>query len=94
MSINLNHSIYGAQFNAFRDLASQANLAQDTLVSIDEAGRGKGLLNEAGERRKIVVKKGDTIRPLFGRSARALPTPPIPLPTRSGTTSGSGWRRW
>ncbi len=51
MSINLNHSIYGAQFSAFRDLASQANLAQDTLVSIDEAGRGKGLLNEAGERR-------------------------------------------
>ena len=68
MSINLNHSIYGAQFSAFRDLANQASLAQDTLVSIDEAGRGKGLLNEAGERRKIVVKKGDTIRPLFGRS--------------------------
>ena len=68
MSINLNHSIYGAQFSAFRDLASQASLAQDTLVSIDEAGRGKGLLNEAGESRRIVVKKGDTIRPLFGRS--------------------------
>ena len=68
MAINLNHSIYGAQFNAFRDLANQANLNQDTLVSVDEAGRGKGLLNESGESRKIVVKKGDTIRPLFGRA--------------------------
>lgn len=67
MAINLNHSIYGAQFSAFRDLASQVSLTQDTLVSVDEAGRGKGLLNEAGESWKIVVKKGDTIRPLFGR---------------------------
>ena len=68
MAINLNDSLYGAQFNAFRNLANDASLSQDTLVSVDEAGRGKGLLNQAGERRTIVVKKGDTIRPLFGRS--------------------------
>ena len=68
MAINLNDSMYGAQFSVFRELASQANLTQDTLVSVDEAGRGKGLLNQNGERRTIVVKNGDTIRPLFGRS--------------------------
>ena len=37
-------------------------------MSVDEAGRGKGLLDQDGERRTIVVKNGDTIRPLFGRS--------------------------
>ena len=68
MAINLNDSMYGAQFSVFRELASQANLTQDTLVSVDEAGRGKGLLGQNGERRTIVVKNGDTIRPLFGRS--------------------------
>ena len=68
MAINLNDSLYGAQFNVFRNLANDASLSQDTLVSVDEAGRGKGLLNQDGEKRTIVVKKGDTIRPLFGRS--------------------------
>ena len=68
MAINLNDSLYGAQFNAFRNLANDASLSQDTLVSVDEAGRGKGLLNQNGEKRTIVVKQGDTIRPLFGRS--------------------------
>ncbi len=64
MAINLDN----AQFRAFRALADDAKLGQDTLVSVDGSGRGKGLLNEAGESRRIVVKKGDTIRPLFGRS--------------------------
>ena len=68
MAINLNDSLYGAQFNVFRNLANDASLSQDTLVSVDEAGRGKGLLNQDGEKRTIVVKKGDTIRPLFGRN--------------------------
>ena len=68
MAVNLNDSLYGAQFRAFQALADDAKLGQDTLVSVDGSGRGKGLLNEAGESRRIVVKKGDTIRPLFGRS--------------------------
>ena len=73
MAINLNDSLYGAQFSAFRQLANQAGLAQDTLVSIDEAGRGKGLLNQNGERRTIVLKEdGDQIKsfsnPFFKRS--------------------------
>ena len=68
MAINLNDSLYGAQFSAFRSLANDARLSQDTLVSVDESCRGKGLLNQNGEKRTIVVKQGDTIRPLFGRS--------------------------
>lgn len=68
MAINLNLEKFGAQFRAFQALADDAKLGQDTLVSVDGSGRGKGLLNEAGESRRIVVKKGDTIRPLFGRS--------------------------
>lgn len=46
MSINLDN----AQFRAFQALADDAKLGQDALVSIDEAGRGKGLLNEQRER--------------------------------------------
>jgi len=68
MAINLNDSLYGAQFSAFCSLANDSKLSQDSLISVDEAGRGKGLLDQDGERRTIVVKKGDTIRPLFGRS--------------------------
>lgn len=48
MAINLNDSLYGAQFRAFQALADDTRLGQDTLVSVDESGRGKGLLNEAG----------------------------------------------
>ena len=54
-------------------LASEAGLSQDSLVSVDDAGRGKGLLNKDGERRTIVVKKdGDQIKsfdnPFFSRN--------------------------
>ena len=72
MAINLNDALYGAQFRAFQALANDTKLDQDSLVSVDESNRGKGLLNEAGERRKIVVKNdGDEIRslanPFFSR---------------------------
>jgi len=72
MAINLNDSLYGAQFRAFQALADDTKLGQDALVSVDESNRGKGLLNEAGERRTIVVKNdGDEIRsftnPFFSR---------------------------
>jgi len=67
MAINLSHSLYGAQFETFRAIASNSSLAQDALVSVDDAGRGKGLLNTDGERRAIVVKDGDSIIvPRFG----------------------------
>ena len=42
MAINLDN----AQFRAFQTLANDAKLGQDTLVSVDESGRGKGLLAE------------------------------------------------
>ena len=51
MAVNLNDSLYGAQFRAFQALADDTKLDQDALVSVEESGRGKGLLNEAGERR-------------------------------------------
>ena len=48
MAVNLNDSLYGAQFRAFQALADDTKLDQDALVNVDESGRGKGLLNEAG----------------------------------------------
>ena len=77
MAINLNDSLYGAQFRAFQALANDTKLDQDTLVSVDESGRGKGLLNEAGEQRTIVVKNdGDEIKgfsnPFFSRKQNQI----------------------
>ena len=77
MAVNLNDALYGAQFRAFQALADDTKLGQDALVSVDEAGRGKGLLNEAGERRKIVVKNdGDEIKsftnPFFSRKQNQI----------------------
>ncbi len=77
MAVNLNDSLYGAQFRAFQALADDTKLDQDALVSVDESGRGKGLLNEAGERRTIVVKNdGDEIKsftnPFFRRKQNQI----------------------
>lgn len=77
MAINLNDSLYGAQFRAFQALADDTKLGQDALVSVDESNRGKGLLNEAGERRTIVVKNdGDEIKsftnPFFSRKQNQI----------------------
>ena len=77
MAINLNDSLYGAQFRAFQALADDTKLGQDALVSVDESNRGKGLLNEAGERMTIVVKNdGDEIKsftnPFFSRKQNQI----------------------
>ena len=61
MAINLNDSLYGAQFRAFQALADDTKLGQDALVSVDESNRGKGLLNEAaGKFAAALLKPNDS----------------------------------
>ena len=56
MAINLNDSLYGAQFKAFADFAA-GQRDQGTIVRIE--GQGQGLPGPNGEPRVIVAKQGD-----------------------------------
>ena len=56
MAINLNHSVYGAQFKAFADFAA-GQRDQGTIVRLE--GQGQGLPGPNGEPRAIVAKQGD-----------------------------------
>ena len=57
MSINLNHSQYGAQFKAFVDFAADHRRNEGTIVRLE--GQGQGMPGPNGEPRVIVAKQGD-----------------------------------